>query len=214
MVVKKDQNFSVILFAKEIKIWHLFLLSIFMTFIMLTALRLNNVAMIRRKEAILNADKTLDINLMEDRLSDLQSFVSKHINTSTGQFFLKTLFERDADAAIRKAEKAMNNSGADEIYRKIAAVCDSIRGISYTNYIECYKNESAKYNVVGDINYNKKVELPNPQLYVKEFISPKFSYDWAGLSVVIWGFMMILLLLKILSWLILSILLKYYSNKI
>ena len=68
---------------EALKIWQLVILLIMSLFVIATALRLNNVEMVKRREAVISADKELNLEKAIERLKELRDFTSKHMNTST-----------------------------------------------------------------------------------------------------------------------------------
>jgi len=66
---------------QRIKTWQLVILLILAGFLSATFLRLNNIGMIQRRTAVLNADAVGDNEITQNRLYDLQRYVTSHMNT-------------------------------------------------------------------------------------------------------------------------------------
>ena len=80
---------------EQVKTWQLLILFVMFAFITATFLRLNNVGMVERREAVYTADKTDDSVGLASRLYDLQRFVSAHMNADPGRVALVKTYERD-----------------------------------------------------------------------------------------------------------------------
>lgn len=65
-------------------------------FVAATFLRLNNIGMVQRREAVINADEQGNGDNIVERLYDLQRYVSAHMNTDLGQgVYLEKSYNRD-----------------------------------------------------------------------------------------------------------------------
>jgi hypothetical protein len=71
---------------QRIKTWQLLVLLILVLFITATFLRLNNIGMIQRRDAVLAADKVGDLSAIQSRLYDLQRYSATHMNGASGPF--------------------------------------------------------------------------------------------------------------------------------
>ena len=81
---------------QRVKTWQLVVLLIIVGFIAATFLRLNNIGMVQRREAVISADKEGDEEVTINRLYDLQRYVSSHMNTDLGRgVYLEHGFNRD-----------------------------------------------------------------------------------------------------------------------
>ncbi len=210
MVLEQKKHIDVKQAVKRVKVWHLVLLTVLMSIVMMTALRLNNVNMLRRKEAVLNADKSLDVELIESRLLDLRSFVVRHMNTSTGKFFLENLYKQNAQAIIDKAEQDAQNNENGNVYKKVTKYCDS-KFNTWSSYMQCITKELDKYPA-AKLGKTGKIKLPSPQNYIHEYVAPPFSFDWAGLSVVVWIGLVLALITKVIGNILLLIIIKSHNN--
>lgn len=198
---------------QRVKTWQLLILLLLVGLISATLLRLNNVGMVERRTAVLQADKEGDQVALFNNLYALQRYVSQHMNTDPGRVALEHQYKRDADAAKKKAERAATNSGS-EAYKKAAAVCDS-RAITSgwrwpdPRYLNCIDTELKKYPEASV----PIIELPNPNLYYHTFASPVWSPDFAGWSLVLCLAIALVILFRFISLLILKALLKkHYSS--
>jgi hypothetical protein len=163
---------------QRIKTWQLFLILILCAFVTATFLRLNNVGMVQRYNAVLSADKEGKDDDVANRMYDLQRYVSSHMNASTGQFDLTGQFERDVQSAREAAINSTNPNG--NINAQADAVCKP-RFSSYSQaYLQCFLDEISKYPAAPDPG--SEVKFPHPALYRHNFSSPRLSPDFAGFS--------------------------------
>lgn len=198
---------------QRVKTWQLFILLILVGLIAATFLRLNNVGMVERRTAVLQADKENNQVALFNNLYALQRYASEHMNASPGKVALEYQYKRDADAAKKKAEKASTSSGSGA-YKKAAATCDPeaiANGWRWPDprYIGCIDSELKKYPA-GSV---PSIELPNPNLYYHTFYSPAWSPDFAGWAVATSALIGIVIVLRVISLLVLKALLrKHYSS--
>ncbi len=209
MVLEQKQTIDVNKIAGRVKTWQTFLLFILMTFVMLTMLRINNVGMIERKNAVMQADKALDAQQVHDSLFELRTYVQKHMNASTGGFYLENMFKRDSQAAIDEAAKLASSNPNGLVYKKASDVCDPqfVHAPYSVPYFECITREVEKYPAQSQIT----IKQPNPALYRHDYDSPVFSYDWAGMSVVVWFILGLTFVLKLISDITLLFVLKKFN---
>ena len=88
MAIDKKKTKFRIKRLSQIKTWQLVILLIMSGFISATFLRLNNVGMVERRESVEHADKAGDIVNLQQRLYDLQRYVSTHMNADPGKIAL------------------------------------------------------------------------------------------------------------------------------
>lgn len=164
---------------QRVKTWQLLILLVLMGFIAATFLRLNNVEMIKRRDAVLSADKSGDKTVMTQRLYDLQRYVAGHMNANTGPFYLEYQHKRDSQAVLDAAKNDGNPNG--NINAKAEAVCAPQFSAWSPAYVQCFADELAKYPPSPDPAAN--VTFPSGELYQRNFASPLWSPDFAGWSV-------------------------------
>lgn len=191
---------------KDYQTWQLVLILILFSFVVMILLRLNNTGMVSRKEAAIAADKEGNPEHTKNRLADLQNYVTKHMNASTGRFFLEGQYQRDLDAAVEAAKVAATHNPHGNVYKKASEVCDSQFTVRTAAYFQCYMNEIAKY---PQIDYGEaQVKIPNSNLYQIEYSSPRWTLDWAGIAVLLWLFLTGVIIIRLLVKGILLIVLK------
>jgi hypothetical protein len=196
---------------QRIKTWQLIVIFILTSFVAATFLRLNNVGMVERRNAVINADEKGDDQVTRSRLYDLQSYVSSHMNTDMGKgLFLTGARKRDAETAYAKASNDSNPNG--NIYKKAQEVCaPQFTNYSYA-YLQCTLNELSKYPESSDLI--GQVQLPPSEAYLRVYNSPLWSPDFAGWSVVICVVILIMILARVTGVIILKIFLHHHYKRI
>lgn len=208
---KREQRKRGLKRLQQVKTWQLLLVLVLVMFVAATFLRLNNIGMIQRREAVLSADKQGDEEVLRNRLYDLQRYAAAHMNADTGIIYLQESYNR-AWKGIQEAAQKHNQTGGENIYLKIEnEVCGPLARANGwrwpdARYIACQRNELAKYPE-GDKLINQ-VQPPNKELYRHNFISPVWSPDFAGLAVLICLFILLLIIIRLIGVMILRILLR------
>lgn len=170
---------------EHVKTWQLVVLCLLSIFISATFLRLNNVGMVERREAVYQSDKSADEYGVADRLYDLQRYAAEHMNASTGDVYLDTLYKSGVEEAIQRAEaaNAANSEKSAAILRQAYITCKNRYPGYSLAYTLCVGAEQDKIpaNSIDVV----KAEFPSPSLYRHSFISPLWSPDYAGWSVIV-----------------------------
>ncbi len=195
---------------RRVKTWQLLVLLLLVGFVAATFLRLNNIGMIQRRDAVLAADKSGDTAAIESRLYDLQRYVSAHMNTETGPFYLEQQYRRDSQKAVDAASNDDNPNG--NINVKAEAVCKPQYTVWSPAYVQCFTDELAKFPPSPDPAQN--VSLPSTTLYRHEFTDPLWSPDFAGWSVVVGVVILLMIVTRLISLGILRLLLKQHYRGI
>ena len=192
---------------QRIKTWQLVLLAILALLIAATFLRLNNIGMIQRRTAVLNADKAGDANVTQARLYDLQRYTASHMNADTGGVYLEHQYKRDTEKAVKES---IGNVPDGNISQKVDKICQQrFPGYSF-QYTQCFKAEAEKYPSAPT---DDQIKYPNTALYKNEFLSPIWSPDFAGFSLLACAFIILLIGLRLLGLGLLRILLRrHYSS--
>jgi hypothetical protein len=196
---------------QNIKTWQLIILLILAVFLSATLLRLNNIGMVERRTAVINADEAGDNKVIQSRLYDLQRYVAAHMNSDMGKgVYLESSYKRAAKVAYEAAASDTNSNG--NIYKKAVDTCQpKFTSFSYT-YTQCIINELAKYPAGSSLN--SSVNLPSTDLYRYNYVSPVWSPDFAGWSVIICVVILIMILARLLGVIILKIMLRRRTDNI
>jgi hypothetical protein len=189
---------------QKVKTWQLVILLIICGFIAATFLRLNNVGMVDRRDAVLMADANGDPAVIQSRLYDLQRYVSSHMNASMGTIYLENQYKRDSQRTIDEASGDSNPNG--NIYKKAQESC-APRFTSYSQaYLQCTVDYLAQYSPADEPA--SSVALPKSDLYRHSFASPLWTPDFAGWSVLACVVIVIMIVGRLVGLLVLKIMLK------
>ena len=173
---------------EQVKTWQLLILFVMFAFITATFLRLNNVSMVERREAVYAADKTDDSVGLASRLYDLQRFVSAHMNADPGRVALVKTYERDNERHKKAYQESSNSTANGDAFQKAEAVCGPIArsngwrwpDMRYTNCI----NQELEKIPGGQAVMSEFKPLP-VEPYYHTFTSPLWSPDFAGWSLIV-----------------------------
>lgn len=209
-MVDKRQVHRNIQRLQRVKTWQLLVLFVLVAFIAATFLRLNNIGMIQRRDAVYAADKAGDANDIQSRLYDLQRYVAQHMNTDTQTIYLEGQYKRDLQRAVDAASSDNNPYG--NINAQAEAVCRPQYAVWSPAYVQCFTDELAKYPPSPDPTQN--VTLPSSSLYRHEFVAPLWSPDFAGWSVLVCVFILLLVVVRLASLGVLRLLLKRHYRGI
>lgn len=196
---------------KRVKTWQLLIVLLLLAFVAATFLRLNNLGMVERREAVLSADERGDKAAIERSLVALQHYVSSHMNASLQSgIYLEHEYQRDRDAALEAAAGAQNpNSSA---YQQASVDCqarfqggtDSFRN----DYVQCVIERVAQLNQGEDPVAG--LQLPRADMYHYNFVSPLWTPDFAGIFVLLCGVVILLIIFRFVWMISLRILLKFH----
>lgn len=196
---------------QKIKTWQLIALLIPVGFVAATFLRLNNIGMVQRREAVLAADSAGNDEITKNRLYDLQRFISDHMNTDIGKgIYLETAYRRDVQTAYENASQSNNPNG--NIYEKVQQICAPQFTHWSQAYIQCTTNELAKYPAAADLV--SAVNLPRADAYLHSFISPVWSPDFAGWSLLICVVILVMIITRLAAVGLLKLLLRHHYKNI
>lgn len=166
---------------KWVRPWHFLVLALVSGLVCVFALRANNQQMIELRQAVYSADK--EGSDVQQPLKELQAYVTSHMNTSlnsgqTGVYppiQLKYTYERLV-AANNDAFARANS----QLYTEAQAHCERANpsGASGGGRIPCIQE------YVQTRSTAKPAPIPDA-LYKFSFVSPKWSPDLAGISMLI-----------------------------
>ncbi len=195
----------------QVKTWQLVILLLMFAFVSATFLRLNNVGMIERREAVNAADIEGDRATLERRLYDLQIYVSKHMNASPGRIALDKTYERDNQQRKDDYAKSVADQPQGDVYQQAEAVCGPqarAQGWRWPDarYTNCLDTELSKHPGATEMSNDFK-PLPS-EPYYQTFVSPLWSPDFAGWSVVLTGVIALIIVIRMIVLIVLKILVK------
>jgi len=166
-------------YVRRVRVWHLLLLFLLFAVVSVFALRANNLGMVRLRDAVYTADK--NGTNVEQSLQNLRAYVQTHMNTdlsdgNTGVYppiQLKYTYER-----LQQAEQQRVTGANAALYPAAQAFCQAQNSSDFSgrNRIPCIENYVSQYGT-------KAQTIPD-SLYKFSFISPSWSPDLAGWSLV------------------------------
>lgn len=189
---------------KRIKTWQLVVLLVLLFFVSLTLLRLNNIGMIQHRDAVLNADAADDDEATLNALVQLQQYAAGHMNASTGPFYLEGAYKRAVQEAYEKAASYEDPNGNVNV--KADAICKP----QFTQYSQAYTDcfAAALKTFPASPNPAEAIKFPEPALFRHEYISPRISFDFAGLAVALSVLVAITIVVRLITVGILTLILR------
>ncbi|HEX6258993.1 MAG TPA: hypothetical protein VFZ48_05935 [Candidatus Saccharimonadales bacterium] len=193
---------------KRVKTWQLVIIFIIAAFLSATFLRLNNLGMIERREAVIEADKRGDERAIIRSLGALQEYVSSHMNTDLQNgVYLQYSYERARDKVLDNASNASNPNS--KVYQRASVECrarwqggvDSFRN----DYVQCVIDRVKSLREGQDAL--SSLHLPRADMYRHVFISPLWTPDFAGFSVLFCLLILLLIAFRLVAAAVLRILL-------
>lgn len=193
---------------QAVRTWQLCIILILTVVVAATFLRMNNTGMVARRNAVTAADKSGDQAAITNRIYDLQKYSASHMNASTGVLYLQEQYNRDTKRALEASSST--SSDMARANAEAEAVCHpQFYGYS-TAYLRCFVDELAKHPAASKL---PEASLPNPALYRYNVISPVWSADFAGFSVVACVVIALVILARLISLTVLRILLKRHYRE-
>jgi hypothetical protein len=190
---------------QRVKTWQLIIVLILVGFLAATFLRLNNIGMVERRTAVIAADEAGNQEDLIKRLYDLQRYVSTHMNTDMGKgVYLEASYKRDSQKVLDAAASQQNENG--NIYKKAQEVCAPRFSGYSAAYLQCTTSELAKYPAATDLISAAK--LPAADSYLHDFVSPAWSPDFAGWSLVVCGVLVLMIIARLIGLVVLKLLLR------
>lgn len=194
---------------EHVKTWQLLILLLLMGFVTATFLRLNNIGMLQRREAVLQADAAGDSGAVTSGLVSLQRYSAGHMNANTGPFYLEKMYSADVERAVNGASNLNNPNG--NIYAKADSVCKPQFSSYSPAYLACFQAQLDKY---PEAKQASALRLPDPALYRQEFLSPRWSPDFAGWSLAACVVIILIILIRLVTLGILHLMLRRHYQSV
>lgn len=179
---------------RRIKVWHLAVVFLVSATVAVFALRQNNLTMIELRAAVYEADE--QAGDVEQALQNLRKYVHAHMNTDLtgGQngvyppIQLKYTYQR-----LQQAEKERVKQSSAQVYTDAQNVCErqNPTGFSGRGRVPCIEEYVSTHTAA-------EKTIPDA-LYKFNFVSPSWSPDLAGFSLLITGLSFVLLVLRIVA---------------
>lgn len=208
--MNKRSLHHILSWLKHIKTWQLVVILMIGIVLSASFLRLNSLEMMQLRDAVEKADKKGDNALIQKRLAELQHHVSAHMNTSLGNgVYLENEYNRDREAALSAAADSTNPNA--EVYKQASVECRARWQGSVSSfrndYVTCVQE---RVKALGVTEYpNAGMKLPKAEWYHYNFASPLWSFDLAGLSVLLCVIVASVIVLRLISLVVLRLLLKH-----
>lgn len=177
--------------------WWLLVAAILCALVSVFALRANNQTMIRLREAVFTADR--ENGDVETALKELREFVYAHMNTNLAAgenairppIQLKYRYERLLEQEQAKAQAEAGNAN---LYTEAQEHCERMHpsGFSGSNRLPCIRD----YLDTHGAQPQEDIVIPE-DLYKFDFISPTWSPDLAGWSIVATVLFLMLFMLRL-----------------
>ena len=162
-----------------VKPWYFLVLALLSGVVFLVALRSNYEHMVKLRDAVYTADKSNGDT--EAALQNLRSYIYGHMNTSLTKgntsiyppIQLKYTYER-------LSQQAVQVSSNDQLYTEAQAYCQQQNSTDFSgrNRVPCIEDYVTSHSA-------KKAATIPASLYQFDFVSPTWSPDLAGWSLVV-----------------------------
>jgi hypothetical protein len=167
--------------------------------------------MVERRAAVIAADEQGNDEIITQRLYDLQQYVTAHMNTDlNGGVTLAASYERDKQAIIKQASGDQNPNG--NIYGKADDFCAPKFNVYTTAYLHCFLSQLEKYPSADELKSD--LTLPDDKLYTHDFVSPVWSPDFAGWSVVLCALLLVIIVVRLVTIGILRLMLRHHYKSV
>jgi hypothetical protein len=181
----------------RIKQWHLGLIFVVLLVAASLGLRQNNLNMVELRNQVVAADEALDWDKVNSTAEVLHQYVSRHMNANTGQIALQNLYDSDTQQAFAAANSEIDSSA----YQTATANCQALISQSgYTGYATCVAE-----SVGVSSEQIRQPELPNEAFYYISFLSPRLSFDFAGVCLALLIVVFLTFLVRLLTAVILGV---------
>jgi len=180
---------------QAVKPWYFLAAAVIFALIGVYSLRQNNLTMVRLREKVYQADK--ENKDVEGSLRNLREYVYAHMNTSltsgNNGIYPPIQLKYSYDRAI-EATKPSAGDPNTKIYSDAQIECEKQfpKGLSGSGRIPCIQDYVASHGI-------KEAALPTASLYEFDFVSPRWSPDVAGLSLVAAAIFLMLFIFRWLS---------------
>lgn len=174
----------------RVKTWHLVLVFLLLATASIFLLRDNNLQMIERRRAVLQADQ--ENGDVEMALKDLRKYMAGHMNTRMGEpIQLKYTYERIAQDRFAKAAESGGTDNA-AAYQQAQAECARSNTVAYA---QCVIDRTG--NLAPGANPIVNVELPDAAMFSYIFYSPTWSPDLAGFVLLLTILTLLIIIVRI-----------------
>lgn len=159
-------------------------------------LRANNLKMLELKQAVIKADE--QGGDVESALNNLRLFVYGHMNTrlrpvGSSEPPIQLINRYNQLVAAEQARIASISASSSDLYQQAQAECNT-PDVSLSMRNQCVKDYYVTHGGGGSY-----VKLPPKELYTYDFASPKWSFDVAGISLVLAIISVVFLIIRLVA---------------
>ncbi len=189
---------------RSIKTWQLVVIFLFGLIISTLLVRVNNLNMMDLRKTVVEADHEGDEKALQASVNELGNYITRHMNTDLGDFYLTGSYERAREAAMKEAEGESNPDS--HLYQQASVQCQTERFNVAGGYVQCVMNKVSELG--GPSALQSELKLPRYEMYKLSFASPFWSPDLAGFAVALTALILIWILARIIGVIFLNLLLK------
>ncbi len=162
---------------RQLQVKHLVIVLAVLGILSILFLRQNNLHMIERRNLVIQADEqNRDI---PEAVTNLRNYIASHMNTGMGDkgVYLEHSYQRAYEAVVTKATQG-GTTGAT-IYRQIDQDCQGAfpKASGFSAYVQCMTDKAATSGIAA-----APLAPPSADLYRFNFVSPAWSPDVAGFT--------------------------------
>jgi hypothetical protein len=187
---------------RPVKVWYLLVLCLMSAALTVVALRANNLHMVTLRDKVHQVDQAGGD--VEGALQDLRTYVYGHMNTglATGSNVYPPVQLKYTYQRLKQAETDRVKSQNDSIYRGAQAYCEQQNPTDFSgrNRVPCIEAYVKSHSVT-------ERKIPDA-MYKFAFVSPTWSPDLAGFSLLISILLAVLLIARIIAGRVLKALTK------
>lgn len=189
---------------RRVKTWQVLLAFLLLLGLAIFLLRQNNLGMVELRNLVKKADE--ENGDTRAALTNLQKYVTSHMNTDLGAgIFLEHTYQRAYDAALQAAANSVNPSS--QVYKQAENECRAQFGTrSFQLYLQCVQQKVT--SLAPGRDPLQDVKAPPAELFKYNFASPYFSFDLAGIVVLITALFGLLVAARIMGYFTLRWLLR------
>lgn len=187
--------------VRRLKIWQLVVILLLISLAAASLLRLNNLGMVERRQAVYEADKSGDQQAIKQSLVDLQRYVSSHMNTDLGANGVQLVhsYQRAEAAALERATDVANPRS--KVYQQASVDCRArfVGGVESfrSDYVQCVIDRVSALSAQDEADY--RLNMPQPEQYRFDFASPRWSPDGAGFAVALGVLVAAIIVIRLLA---------------
>lgn len=160
-------------------------------------LRQNNLNMAKLRDQLVAVDDTGDVNQVQQAARKLQNYVAHHMNTTTGRVALQTLYNRAAEQAMAQSKPPEIST---DVYQQATNDCKpQLINYGYRAWASCVATKVGLNATT--ILATAEVSAPDPDLYYVDYAPARWSFDLAGVSLLLFCLDAAILVIGLIAWL-------------